>query len=102
MWLKFTIESFDEIEELPTTLAGIEGLDITSLAPDEGSRFLGFSQIAQVTAKTTSSMRDAVRIVRDTVKSVSNLQRAEVEIDGRTWAISELTDKQIDEMAFSL
>ena len=98
MSLKVTIEAFGEIEDLPVTLAGIDGLDVASLEPEAGTRFPGFSQIAELTADTASSIRAALRRLRDTVTAIAGLQRAEIEVNGRAWAISALTDAQIDEL----
>ena len=98
MSLKVTIEAFGEIEDLPLTLSGIEGLNVASLEPEEGTRFPGFSQIAELHAETASSMRAAVRRLRETVKTVAGLQRAEIEVGGKTWVVSALSDTQIDEL----
>ncbi len=95
--LRITIEAFGEIEDLPSALSGIEGLDVVTLEPEEGTRFPGFSQIAELTA-AASSLRTAVRRLRDTVQSIEGLQRAEIEAGGKTWAVSSLTDAQIDEL----
>ena len=96
--LKITIEAFGEIEDIPTTLAGIGGLDVTTLEPEEGTRFPGFSRIAEITAGAASDMRAAVRELRAKVQSIAGLQRAEIDVNGKTWAVGSLSDAQIDEL----
>lgn len=96
--LKVTIEAFGEIQDLPVTLSGIDGLNVASLEPEAGTRFPGFSQIAELHSDAASSMRAAVRRLRETVNTIAGLQRAEIEVDGKTWAVSALTDQQIDQL----
>ncbi len=96
--LRLTIESYGEIDDVAVILAAIEDLDVVSAPADDdmGYESFGFSTVVTATSAAASSLRAAVRTMRDNVNAVTDIQRAELLIDGRSVPVGQLTDDEID------
>ena len=92
-----TIQSYGEIEDIATELAG-SGVAVHQrpALDDDGFESIGLTTLLDLTATVAADMRRTIKRLRDTTVDAVNIRRAEVTVDGRTMIVGQLTDDEID------
>lgn len=95
--IRLTMIAMGDTSSVTGALGAVAGVDVTATAtPDDGLEGALLTSVVEATAAIGSDLRSLVRGLRDSIGSVASMHRAEVEIDGKSVSLTELTDAEID------